>query len=512
MATESFSCGWIDFLTRCFYHPSQNLLTVQACFEHCLSEGRRRTRAKQSDSKAKWDQTVAKQGKEAAALELIFNEIKITDDFLEAMKKFGFQICEVIKEFINDAEILTELPCILDAYLQLNKTLNMTITNNGSAKDMFIVLKKEQFLYNSIQRQKPVLTDDLIAAKNELMMLISDKYQRTQSRQETISRLQPTPENIPKFQGSIDECFHHRTQSLKIYCTSAEKGGLCCDKCLTEEHRDCHEDAHVIIEKEANKLILTMDVQYETELIQTFAKKVPAIDELCSKERNTTLDSIHTMMTIGSEIDRVIVEYERDFAALKTLRDKLTQCAEFYNDIGTEWKMCTGKDSSADFICLQSEDFFLNWSLSFLLTIDVTEMKRGCFTARYEWWTFAYDQYKRHQQKKINPNDDGSNTSEGDKPCAKQVKPLPGRPSYEHYKESGNTQERNADEQVQQQMQIEKTRQTEASKQMLYCVFGNFVSILEELELRIEKGDIKMPRSKIYLADQSYKSVEDVSY
>ncbi|KAH3783514.1 uncharacterized protein LOC127842220 [Dreissena polymorpha] len=51
-------------------------------------------------------------------------------------------------------------------------------------------------------------------------------------------------------------------------------------------------------------------------------------------------------------------------------------------------------------------------------------------------------------------------------------------------------------------------RAAEASKQMLYGVYGNVVSILEEYEARTQK--MKAERSKIELPDQSRKTVEDV--
>ncbi|XP_052227128.1 uncharacterized protein LOC127841964 [Dreissena polymorpha] len=51
-------------------------------------------------------------------------------------------------------------------------------------------------------------------------------------------------------------------------------------------------------------------------------------------------------------------------------------------------------------------------------------------------------------------------------------------------------------------------RAAEASKQMLYGVYGNVVSILEEYEARTQKMNAE--RSKIELPDQSRKTVEDV--
>ncbi|XP_052227592.1 uncharacterized protein LOC127842218 [Dreissena polymorpha] len=57
-------------------------------------------------------------------------------------------------------------------------------------------------------------------------------------------------------------------------------------------------------------------------------------------------------------------------------------------------------------------------------------------------------------------------------------------------------------------MQMQLQRAAEASKQMLYGVYGNFVSILEEYEARTHKTNAG--RSKIHLPDQSRKTVEDV--
>jgi len=47
-----------------------------------------------------------------------------------------------------------------------------------------------------------------------------------------------------------------------------------------------------------------------------------------------------------------------------------------------------------------------------------------------------------------------------------------------------------------------------ASKQMLYGVYGNVMTILEEHERRLT--DRKMPKSKIAIPDQSRKKDEDV--
>ncbi|KAH3783472.1 uncharacterized protein LOC127842222 [Dreissena polymorpha] len=73
---------------------------------------------------------------------------------------------------------------------------------------------------------------------------------------------------------------------------------------------------------------------------------------------------------------------------------------------------------------------------------------------------------------------------------------------------SDGTQPREASGGVQQQAMMQKQRAAEASKQMLYGVYGNFVSILEEYEARTQKT--KAARSKIALPDQSKKSVDDV--
>ncbi|XP_052227588.1 uncharacterized protein LOC127842216 isoform X1 [Dreissena polymorpha] len=73
---------------------------------------------------------------------------------------------------------------------------------------------------------------------------------------------------------------------------------------------------------------------------------------------------------------------------------------------------------------------------------------------------------------------------------------------------SDGSQPREASGGVQQQAMLQRQRAAEASKQMLYGVYGNFVSILEEYEARTQKT--KAARSNIALPDQSKKSVDDV--
>ncbi|KAH3783511.1 uncharacterized protein LOC127842219 [Dreissena polymorpha] len=73
---------------------------------------------------------------------------------------------------------------------------------------------------------------------------------------------------------------------------------------------------------------------------------------------------------------------------------------------------------------------------------------------------------------------------------------------------SQETQPREASGGIQQQAMLQMQRAAEASKQMLYGVYGNFVSILEEYEARTQKT--KAARSNIALPDQSKKSVDDV--
>ncbi|XP_052228104.1 uncharacterized protein LOC127842578 isoform X2 [Dreissena polymorpha] len=61
----------------------------------------------------------------------------------------------------------------------------------------------------------------------------------------------------------------------------------------------------------------------------------------------------------------------------------------------------------------------------------------------------------------------------------------------------------------QKQIQLWKPRQVEASKQMLYGVFGNVISILEVLESRVDKKG-KIYKSKIAIPNQSSKSESDI--
>ena len=49
-----------------------------------------------------------------------------------------------------------------------------------------------------------------------------------------------------------------------------------------------------------------------------------------------------------------------------------------------------------------------------------------------------------------------------------------------------------------------------ASKQMLYGVYGNVISILEEYERREGRGSTRLQRSNIRIPDQSYKDDEHV--
>ncbi|WAR20298.1 hypothetical protein MAR_002136 [Mya arenaria] len=62
-------------------------------------------------------------------------------------------------------------------------------------------------------------------------------------------------------------------------------------------------------------------------------------------------------------------------------------------------------------------------------------------------------------------------------------------------------------QQIQKQDQLQ--RSAEASKQMLFAVFGNVLSILEEHEKRTSVR--RLPKSDIELPDQSWKTDEDVS-
>ncbi|XP_052768411.1 uncharacterized protein LOC128208825 isoform X1 [Mya arenaria] len=83
--------------------------------------------------------------------------------------------------------------------------------------------------------------------------------------------------------------------------------------------------------------------------------------------------------------------------------------------------------------------------------------------------------------------------------------------SYAHYTDSesrsndGHSSPRHA------QAQELLLRQTEASKQMLYGVFGNVITILEEHEKRTSAvGKKKMKQSDITIPDQSWKTNADV--
>lgn len=46
---------------------------------------------------------------------------------------------------------------------------------------------------------------------------------------------------------------------------------------------------------------------------------------------------------------------------------------------------------------------------------------------------------------------------------------------------------------------------------MLYGVFGNLISILEEFEKRETGRGISLPRSRIHIPDQSHNNNDDVS-
>lgn len=64
---------------------------------------------------------------------------------------------------------------------------------------------------------------------------------------------------------------------------------------------------------------------------------------------------------------------------------------------------------------------------------------------------------------------------------------------------------------VQKQKQLQ--RSLEASKHMLYGVFGNVITMLEEFEkheLKKKKMEKKMPQSKFFIPDQSHKSFDDI--
>ncbi|XP_052227135.1 uncharacterized protein LOC127841967 isoform X2 [Dreissena polymorpha] len=62
---------------------------------------------------------------------------------------------------------------------------------------------------------------------------------------------------------------------------------------------------------------------------------------------------------------------------------------------------------------------------------------------------------------------------------------------------------------MQHQAQLQGQRSMEASKQMLYKVYGNVISILEEYEQRDSPGK-RFARSDIHIPDQSRKGKDDV--
>ncbi|XP_052227855.1 uncharacterized protein LOC127842404 [Dreissena polymorpha] len=66
-------------------------------------------------------------------------------------------------------------------------------------------------------------------------------------------------------------------------------------------------------------------------------------------------------------------------------------------------------------------------------------------------------------------------------------------------------------ERTQRQDQIQRQRSHEASKQMLFGVYCNVVSTLEEYEARTNRGTT-MPKSNINLPDQSRKTLKDVRW
>ncbi|KAH3842807.1 uncharacterized protein LOC127876558 [Dreissena polymorpha] len=84
---------------------------------------------------------------------------------------------------------------------------------------------------------------------------------------------------------------------------------------------------------------------------------------------------------------------------------------------------------------------------------------------------------------------------------------------YPHTSGGGNTPKASSESRYsghhQRQDQIQ--RSLEASKQMLFSVYGNLVAIVEEFERREDVGQkTKLPKSNIYMPDQTRKSDEDV--
>lgn len=82
---------------------------------------------------------------------------------------------------------------------------------------------------------------------------------------------------------------------------------------------------------------------------------------------------------------------------------------------------------------------------------------------------------------------------------------------YDDERWHGASQHYHAGAHAQKQQQLQ--RSVEASKQMLYGVFGNVITMLEEYEQR-ELAQFKMqhnmPKSEIYIPDQRHKTFDDI--
>ncbi|KAH3781084.1 hypothetical protein DPMN_158909 [Dreissena polymorpha] len=72
----------------------------------------------------------------------------------------------------------------------------------------------------------------------------------------------------------------------------------------------------------------------------------------------------------------------------------------------------------------------------------------------------------------------------------------------------GHKPTENTEDLAQEQMLMKKKRPEEASKEMLYRVYGNVIAMLEEYERR--QDGKQMPKSKIDISDQSWKNDKDV--
>ncbi|KAH3783618.1 uncharacterized protein LOC127841966 [Dreissena polymorpha] len=108
----------------------------------------------------------------------------------------------------------------------------------------------------------------------------------------------------------------------------------------------------------------------------------------------------------------------------------------------------------------------------------------------------------KEKQARINPSSKGAAYADGPNGYGhKQTR-------YDAYDHSARPGESHVHQDHKAQAMIQMQRAAEASKQLLYGVYGNFISILEEYEARTHEA--KARRSKIPIPDQSRKNVDDV--